>query len=80
VSDASENPTNVQDLGASSSLKRRVAYGVALLRLILTPVIFLTIHYLLTMGAIVNRIVNKDAPAATLAEELSVEMLQALQK
>jgi hypothetical protein len=29
-----------------SSLKRRVVYGLALVRLILAPVIFLTIYYL----------------------------------
>ena len=39
--------------------------------------IFLTIYYLFEMGAIVNRIVNIDAPATTLAEQISVEMLQA---
>jgi methyl-accepting chemotaxis protein len=34
----------------------------------------LTIYYLFKMGAIVNRIVNTDAPATTLAEQISVEM------
>ena len=64
-------------LAPGSSLKRRVAYSLAIVRLILAPVIFLTIYYLFEMGAIVNRIVNKDAPATTLAEQISVEMLQA---
>ncbi len=64
-------------LAPGSSLKRRVAYSLAIVRLILAPVIFLTIYYLFEMGAIVNRIVNKDAPATTLAQQVSVEMLQA---
>ncbi len=64
-------------LAPGSSLKRRVVYSLAIVRLILAPVIFLTIYYLLRMGAIVNSIVNKDAPATTLAQQISVEMLQA---
>ena len=64
-------------LAPGSSLKRRVAYSLAIVRLILAPVIFLTIYYLFEMGKIVNRIVNIDAPATTLAEQISVEMLQA---
>ena len=64
-------------LAPGSSLKRRVAYSLAIVRLILAPVIFLTIYYLFMMGGIVNRIVNLDAPATTLAERISVEMLQA---
>ena len=64
-------------LAPGSSLKRRVVYSLAIVRLILAPVIFLTIYYLFRMGAIVNSIVNKDAPATTLAQQISVEMLQA---
>jgi CHASE3 domain sensor protein len=64
-------------LAPGSSLKRRVVYSLAIVRLILAPVIFLTIYYLFKMGGIVNRIVNKDAPVTTLAEQISVEMLQA---
>jgi CHASE3 domain sensor protein len=64
-------------LAPGSSLKRRVAYSLAIVRVILAPVIFLTIYYLFEMGAIVNRIVNKDAPATTLAQQVSVEMLEA---
>jgi CHASE3 domain sensor protein len=64
-------------LAPGSSLKRRVVYALAIVRLILAPVIFLTIYYLFEMGTIVNRIVNVDAPATTLAEQVSVEMLQA---
>lgn len=60
-----------------SSLKRRVAYSLGIVRIILAPVIFLTLYYLVEMSAIVNRIVNVDAPATTLAEQMSVEMLQA---
>jgi CHASE3 domain sensor protein len=59
------------------SLKRRVIYALAIVRLILAPVIFLTIYYLFRMGAIVNRIVNIDAPVTTLAEQISVNMLRA---
>ena len=60
-----------------SSLRRRVAYSLAIVRLILVPVIFLAVFYLFRMGWIVDRIVNVDAPAATLAGHASIEMLQA---
>jgi CHASE3 domain sensor protein len=40
-------------------------------------VIFLAVYYLFKMGLIVDRIVNVDAPVATLAEQTSVEMLDA---
>jgi len=60
-----------------ASLRRRVALSLALVRVILVPVIFLAIYYLLTMGWIVDRIVNVDAPVATLAERASIEMMDA---
>ncbi len=60
-----------------SSLRRRVAYSLAVVRLVLVPVIFLAIYYLFKMGLIVDRIVNVDAPVATLAEQVSVQMLDA---
>lgn len=60
-----------------ASLRRRVAYSLAAVRLILVPVIFLAIYYLFAMGWIVDRIVNVNAPAATLAERCSIEMLDA---
>lgn len=60
-----------------SSLRRRVAYSLAIVRLVLVPVIFLAVYYLFEMGLIVDRIVNVDAPAARLAEQVSVEMLDA---
>jgi len=41
------------------------------------PVIFLAVYYLFAMGWIVDRIVNVDAPAATLAQRASIEMLEA---
>jgi len=44
--------------------KKRVAYSLAIARLILVPVIFLAVYYLFVMGRIVDRIVNVDAPAA----------------
>lgn len=60
-----------------SSLRRRVAYSLAVVRLVLVPVIFLAVYYLFKMGLIVDRIVNVDAPVATLAEQASVQMLDA---
>jgi CHASE3 domain sensor protein len=64
-------------LAPGNSLRRRVAYSLAIARLILVPVIFLAIYYLFEMGWIVDRIVNTDAPAATHAQEASIEMLEA---
>ncbi len=60
-----------------ASLRRRVAYSLALVRLILGPVIILAIYYLIATGRIVDRIVSVDAPTATLAERASTEMLDA---
>jgi CHASE3 domain sensor protein len=60
-----------------TSLRRRVAYSLALVRLILVPVILLAVYYLFAMGSIVDRIVSVDAPMATLAERISLEMLDA---
>lgn len=60
-----------------SSLRKRVAYSLAIVRLILVPVIFLSVYYLFSMGRIGDRIVNVDAPAAKLAEQASIEMLEA---
>lgn len=61
----------------SVSLRRRVVFSLALVRLILAPVILLAIYYLFEMGLIVDRIVNVDAPAATLAQQASIQMLEA---
>ncbi len=60
-----------------SSLRKRVGYSLAIVRLILVPVIFLSVYYLFAMGRIVDRIVNVDAPAAKLAEQASIEILEA---
>jgi len=60
-----------------TSLRRRVAYSLGIVRLILVPVIFLAVYYLFAMGWIVDRIVSVDAPLATQAERISVEMLEA---
>src|SRR6266567_3926274 len=60
-----------------ASLRRRVVYSLALVRLILAPVIFLAVYYLFRMGWIVDRIVNIDAPASALAQQASIEMLEA---
>lgn len=59
-------------------LRRRVAYSLFLVRLILAPVIFLTVYYIFAMGWIVDRIVSVDAPMTTQAEQISLEMLEAL--
>jgi CHASE3 domain sensor protein len=64
-------------LAPGNSLRKRVAYSLAVARLILVPVIFLAVYYLFEMGWIVDRIVNVDAPAATLAQRASIEMLEA---
>src|SRR6201998_4650240 len=64
-------------LAPGNSLRRRTAYSLALVRLILVPVIFLAVYYLFRMSWIVDRIVNVDAPAATLAQRASIEMLEA---
>ncbi len=64
-------------LAPGDSLRKRVAYSLAIARAILVPVIFLAIYYLFEMGWIVDRIVNVDAPAATLAQRASIEVLEA---
>lgn len=61
----------------SASLRRRVAYSLAVVRMILVPVIFLAVYYLFAMSWIVDRIVSVDAPVASLASEASTEMLEA---
>jgi HAMP domain-containing protein len=58
-------------------LRRRVVFSLAIVRLILAPVILLSIYYLFEMGWIVDRIVSVDAPAATLAQQASIQMLEA---
>jgi CHASE3 domain sensor protein len=64
-------------LAPGNSLRKRVAYSLAIARLILVPVIFLAVYYLFEMGWIVDRIVNVDAPAATMAQRASIEVLEA---
>ena len=64
-------------LAPGSSLRRRVAFSLAIVRLILVPVIFFAVYYLLVVGRIVERIVSFDAPAATLSQQASIEMLEA---
>src|ERR1700684_826063 len=61
----------------ATSLRRRVLYSFALVRLVLAPVILLAVYYLFQMGWIVDRIVSVDAPAATLAQQASIEMQEA---
>src|SRR5712692_5424329 len=60
-----------------SSLRKRVGYSLAIVRSILVPVTFLSVYYLFAMGRIVDRIVNVDAPAAKMAEQASIEILEA---
>lgn len=64
-------------LAPGNSLRKRVAYSLAIARLILVPVIFLAVYYLFEMGFIVDRIVNIDAPAAAGAQQASIEILEA---
>ncbi len=59
------------------SLRRRVAYSLAIVRLILVPVILLGVYYLVAMFGIVDRIVSVDAKMATEAERASTDMLEA---
>ena len=61
----------------SKSMRRRVAYSLAIVRLILVPVILLAIYYLFRMGWIVDRIVSVDATVAMQAERASIVMLDA---
>jgi len=61
----------------ATSLRRRVLYSFAIVRLVLAPVILLAVYYLFQMGWIVDRIVSVDAPAATLAQQASFQMLEA---
>ena len=64
-------------LAPGSSLRRRVAYSLAIVRLVLVPVVFLAVYYLFKMGLIVDQIVNVDAPVTNLAEQISVQMSDA---
>ena len=68
---------SIKILAPGGSLQRRVAYSLGIVRLILGPVILLAVYYLFAMGWIVDRIVNVDAHATTLSEQVSVEMLEA---
>lgn len=64
-------------LAPGNSLRRRTAYSLALVRFILVPVIFLAVYYLFRMSWIIDRIVNVDGPAVTLAQQVSIEMSEA---
>ncbi|MBI3666962.1 MAG: hypothetical protein HY236_12215 [Acidobacteria bacterium] len=67
----------VKIFAPGSSLRRRVAYSLAIVRLVLVPVILLAIYYLFRMGWILDRVVRIDAPAATLADKASIQMMDA---
>lgn len=58
-------------------MRRRIAYSLAIVRLILVPVILLAVYYLFRMGYIVDRIVSVDAAVAMQAERASIVMLDA---
>jgi nitrogen fixation/metabolism regulation signal transduction histidine kinase len=58
-------------------MRRRVAYSLGIVRLILVPVILLAVYYLFRMGWIVDRIVSVDAAVAMQAERASIVMLDA---
>ena len=73
----SENPKFFKVLTPGNSLRRRVALSLAIVRLILVPVIFLSVYYLVKMDRIVDRIVRVNAPMATLAQRASVDFLEA---
>src|SRR5258708_25574522 len=64
-------------LAPGSSLRRRVAYSLGIVRLILVPVIVLAVYYLIQTGFIIHPIVSYDAPAATLAPQATIELLYA---
>ena len=70
-------PKSFKVLAPGNSLRKRIAYSLAIVRLILVPVIVLSIYYLFRMGSIIDSIVNVDAPAATLAQQASIEVLEA---
>ncbi|MGH9450537.1 MAG: hypothetical protein ACRD11_08325 [Terriglobia bacterium] len=70
-------PQPLKVFAPGTSLRKRVAYSLALVRLILVPVIALAVYYLFAMGWIVDRIVRVDAQVATLAESVSIQMLNA---
>lgn len=61
----------------SKSMRRRIAYSLAIVRLILVPVLLLAIYYLFRMGWIVDRIVSVNAAVAMQAERASIVMLDA---
>jgi len=73
----SNEPQRIHVFARSVSLRQRVAYSLAIVRLILAPVIFLAVYYLFQISSIADRIVNLDAPAATLAQKASIVMLEA---
>src|SRR5215475_5630533 len=64
-------------LSPAGSLRRRVALSLAVVRLILAPVLFLSVYYLIKMDSILDRVLNVDASMETLAERTSIEILQA---
>jgi hypothetical protein len=70
-------PKPFKILAPGNSLRKRTAYSLAFVRLILVPVFVLAVYYLFRMGSIVDRIVNVDAPAANYAQQASIQVLEA---
>lgn len=70
-------PGTLRVFAPGTSLRRRVVYSLAIVRLILFPVIVLLGFYLYEMSRIVDQIVRIDAQVATLAESVSIQMLNA---
>lgn len=70
-------PRPLKVFAPGTSLRRRVAYSLGIVRLILAPVILLAVYYLFMMSRIVDRIVRVDAQVATWVENVSIEMLNA---
>jgi CHASE3 domain sensor protein len=77
VQSGSKKRSALSFLSPGGSLRRRVAVSLAVVRIILVPVIFLSVYYLIRMDSILDRILNVDAPTATLAQRASIEILEA---
>jgi len=74
---AMENRKSFKIFCAGSSLRTKIAYRHGNREVdFSSPSIVLGCYYLYVMGRIVERIVNVDAPAAKLAAQASIEMLE----
>jgi CHASE3 domain sensor protein len=64
-------------LAPGNSLRKRIAYSLAVVRMILVPVIVITVYYLFRIDSIVDHIVSVEAQALSDAQRASIEMLEA---